>query len=99
MGRGQRRITPRVRSHTRAHHELEEALADFTGRPRALLFSSGYAANVGTINALTGRGDFVFEDKLNHASLLDGGLLSGARFKRYRHRDTDDLEACLGSCR
>ena len=85
-----------VCGHTRAHHELEEALADFTGRPRALLFSSGYAANVGTINALVGRGDYVFEDKLNHASLLDGGLLSGARFKRYRHRDTEDIDKCLG---
>lgn len=84
-----------VCGHTRAHHELEEALADFSGRPRALLFSSGYAANVGTINALTGRGDYVFEDKLNHASLLDGGLLSGARFKRYQHRDVADLERCL----
>jgi len=84
-----------VCGHTRAHHELEEALADFTGRERALLFSSGYAANVGTINALVGRGDSVFEDKLNHASLLDGGLLSGARFRRYRHRDNADLDICL----
>ncbi len=77
--------------HTAAHHELEEALAEFTGRPRSLLFASGYAANVGTINALLGRGDEVYEDRLNHASLLDGGLISGARFRRYAHRDTDDL--------
>lgn len=84
-----------VCGHTAAHHELEEALADFTGRPRALLFASGYAANIGTINGLLRRGDSVFEDRLNHASLLDGGLLSGARFKRYRNRDTDDLDACL----
>ena len=78
--------------HTDAHHRLEEALAEFTNRPRCLLFASGYAANLGTINALTGRGDYVFEDRLNHASLLDGGLISGARFQRYAHRDTDDLQ-------
>lgn len=77
--------------HTAAHHELEAALADFTGRPRCLLFASGYAANVGTINALVGKGDDVFEDRLNHASLLDGGLISGARFRRYAHRDPLDL--------
>ena len=81
-----------VSGHTTAHHELEEALADFTGRPRALLFASGYAANVGTINALLGKRDFVFEDRLNHASLLDGGLISGARFQRYAHRDIADLD-------
>jgi len=78
--------------HTGAHHRLEEALAEYTGRPRCLLFASGYAANVGTINALTGRGDYIFEDRLNHASLLDGGLISGARFQRFGHRDTAELE-------
>lgn len=77
--------------HSRAHHALEEELAEFTGRDRALLFSTGYMANIGAISALTGKGDTVFEDRLNHASLLDGGLLSGARFKRYRHADTDSL--------
>jgi len=84
--------------HTTAHHELEEALAEFTGRPRSLLFSSGYAANMGAINGLIGKGDHVFEDRLNHASLLDGGLISGARFKRYRHRDTTDLGTKLNDC-
>jgi 8-amino-7-oxononanoate synthase len=84
-----------VCGHTQAHGELEKALADFTGRPRCLLFSSGYAANVGTINALAGHGDCVFQDRLNHASLLDGGLLSGAAFKRYAHRDTQELDARL----
>jgi len=84
--------------HTTAHHELEEALAEFTGRPRCLLFSSGYAANMGAINGLMGQGDHVFEDRLNHASLLDGGLISGARFKRYRHRDTTDLGTKLNDC-
>lgn len=81
--------------HTAAHHELEEALAEFTGRPRSLLFASGYAANLGTLNALLGKGDAVFEDRLNHASLLDGGLISGARFRRYGHRDPADLDRKL----
>ena len=84
-----------VSGHTAAHHELEAALAEFTGRERCLLFASGYAANLGTINALIGPGDYVFEDRLNHASLLDGARLSGARFSRYRHRNIDDLEARL----
>lgn len=81
--------------HSAAHHALEEELAEFTGRDRALLFSTGYMANIGVISALLGRGDAVFEDRLNHASLLDGGLLSGARFKRYAHADTADLGANL----
>lgn len=78
--------------HSRSHHALEEELAEFTGRDRALLFSSGYMTNVGVISALLSRGDQVFEDRLNHASLLDGGLLSGAKFKRYKHIDLDDLQ-------
>ncbi len=81
--------------HSAAHHALEEELAAFTGRDRALLFSTGYMANMGVISALVGRGDAVFEDRLNHASLLDGGLLSAARFKRYAHSDALDLAAKL----
>ena len=77
--------------HSTAHHRLEEQLAEFTGRDRALLFSTGYMANMGAISALVGKGDLVLEDKLNHASLLDGGLLSGATFKRYLHTDIDSL--------
>jgi 8-amino-7-oxononanoate synthase len=84
-----------VTGHTAAHHALEEALADFTGRPRALLFASGYAANTGAINALVGRADAVFEDRLNHASLIDGGRLSGAAFHWYAHGDLADLAARL----
>ena len=84
-----------VIGHSRVHHELEEALADFTGRSRALLFSSGYQANMGTINALVGRGDTVLQDRLNHASLLDGALLSGAKLLRFSHNDIDALEARL----
>lgn len=84
--------------HSTAHHALEEELAAFTGRERALLFSTGYMANLGVVSALLGRGDCVLEDRLNHASLLDGGLLSGARFRRYRHADADDLQAKLAGC-
>ncbi|MBK8816285.1 MAG: 8-amino-7-oxononanoate synthase [Methylococcaceae bacterium] len=81
--------------HTSAHHALEEELAEFTRRDRALLFSTGYMANLGAISALVGRGDTVLEDRLNHASLLDGGLSSGAKFKRYTHADTGHLNELL----
>ncbi len=81
--------------HTHAHHALEEELAAFTGRERVLLFSTGYMANLGVISALIGRGDRVCEDRLNHASLLDGGLLSRAQLQRYRHLDHADLESRL----
>ncbi|MDQ7091183.1 MAG: 8-amino-7-oxononanoate synthase [Methylococcales bacterium] len=81
--------------HSVAHHTLEEELATFTKRDRALLFSTGYMANLGVLSALLGRGDDVFEDKLNHASLLDGGLFSGATFKRYLHADVDSLQKKL----
>ena len=84
-----------ITGHHRLHQQLEEALAQFTGRPRALLFSTGYMANLGAITALAGRGDAVFEDRLNHASLLDGGLLSGARLRRYAHNDCAALQAQL----
>jgi len=80
-----------VIGHSSAHHALEEELADFTGRPRALLFSTGYMANMGVISALLGRGDTLFEDRLNHASLIDGGILSRARLKRYAHADVAHL--------
>ncbi len=81
--------------HSTAHHKLEEELAVFTGRERALLFSTGYMANLGVMSALLGRSDTVFEDRLNHASLLDGGLMSGAKFKRYTHTDVDNLTVHL----
>ena len=81
-----------VSGHQRIHHELEERLAAFTGRPRALLFSTGYMANLGIASALLGRGDRVFEDRLNHASLLDAGLLSGATFARYTHANVEALQ-------
>ena len=84
-----------VIGHSAPHHELEEALAELTGRPRALLFSNGYMANLGAVTTLVGQGDTVLEDRLNHASLLDAGLLSGARFSRYLHNDVSSLEARL----
>lgn len=84
-----------VIGHSTPHHQLEEALAEFTGRPRALLFSTGYMANLGAVTALLGRDDTVLEDRLNHASLLDAGLLSGARFSRYLHNDAVSLSSRL----
>jgi len=84
-----------VCGHSRAHHDLEQALADYTGYPRALLFSTGYMANVGVISALAQRGDQILQDKLNHASLLDGAQLSRARMTRYRHADLAHLNDLL----
>ncbi|MBP6683141.1 MAG: 8-amino-7-oxononanoate synthase, partial [Halioglobus sp.] len=84
-----------VCGHSALHQQLEEALAEFTGRPRALLFSSGYMANTGILTSLLQRGDHVLEDRLNHASLLDGGLHSGARFQRFAHCDVAALERKL----
>ncbi len=80
-----------VCGHAGIHHELEAALAEFVGRPKALLFANGYAANLGVINALLGRDDAVYQDRLNHASLLDGGWISRAKFYWYRHADAADL--------
>jgi 8-amino-7-oxononanoate synthase len=73
--------------HRTAHAELEEALAAWTGRERALLFSTGYMANLGVLQALLARGDVCVQDRLNHACLLDGAKLSGAELKRYPHAD------------
>lgn len=84
-----------ITGHTRSHHALEEELAAFTRRPRALLFSTGYMANLGVVTALLGRGDRLFADRLNHASLLDAGLLSRAKMMRYRHADLDSLRSRL----
>jgi len=85
-----------VSGHCREHHALEEELAAFVGRPRALLFSTGYMANLAVVTTLLGRRDRVYEDRLNHASLLDAGLASGARFVRYPHADAAALARRLG---
>jgi len=84
-----------ISGHSSAHHALEEELAAFVGAQRALLFSTGYMANLGVLGALLGRGDTLLQDRLNHASLLDGAALSGARLKRYRHNDIGSLQRLL----
>ncbi len=88
-----------VTGHSRPHHALEEELAEFLGRERALLFSTGYMANLGAVTALVGAGDAVFEDRLNHASLLDAGLLSRARLARFAHSDAVALDERLAASR
>lgn len=88
-----------VSGHSVLHHELEVALATFTGLPSALLFSTGYMANLGIVTALAGRDDEIFADKLNHASLNDAVLLSRAKFTRYPHLDLVVLEAQLAASR
>lgn len=87
-----------VCGHSAPHAALEEALAEATGRPRALLLGSGYTANTGVLQALLRPGDTVIQDRLNHASLLDGGLHSGARLRRFAHNDSDDLARKLAVC-
>ena len=84
-----------VTGHSVAHHALEEELAEFVQRPRALLFSTGYMANLGVVSALTDRHDVVIEDKLNHASLIDAAQLSRASLERYAHADMSSLESVL----
>lgn len=86
-----------ITGHSYAHQVLEEELADFVGRPRALLFSTGYMANLGVVTALTGRGDEVFEDRLNHASLIDAARLSEAGLVRYAHNDMTVLQRKLSA--
>jgi 8-amino-7-oxononanoate synthase len=81
--------------HTAAHHQLETELAQFLQQDAALLFSTGYMANLGIVTALMGRNDLVLADKLNHASLNDAALLSRARLVRYNHIDLDHLERLL----
>jgi len=84
-----------VTGHGAEHARLEEELAAFTGRERALLFSTGYMANLAVISTLAGRGEWVLLDRLSHASLIDAGLLSGARFRRYPHLDATAAETQL----
>ncbi len=86
-----------VSGHMTPHHELELALARFMGMDSALYFGSGYAANLGILTSLAARGDNIFADKLNHACLNDGALLSNANFHRYAHGDLDKLRALLAS--
>ncbi|MFC4879198.1 8-amino-7-oxononanoate synthase [Microbulbifer halophilus] len=85
-----------VNGHLQIHAQLQDKIAEVTGREAALVFSSGYTANIGTICALVGRGDTVVSDKLNHASLIDGARLCGAASLRFAHSDLDALERQLG---
>ena len=77
---------------TRIHMELEQAIAAFKNREAALVFNTGYMANVGILSALTQKGDIIYSDQLNHASIIDGCRLSKADLVVYRHNDMDDLE-------
>jgi 8-amino-7-oxononanoate synthase len=77
------------------HHELEERLAAFVGKEKCLVFSTGYQTNLGTISAIVGRGDIVITDKEDHASIVDGCMLSLGEMKRFRHSDMEDLERVL----
>ena len=84
-----------VTGHHRYHDDLEKQLAKFVNLPAALLFSTGYMANIGVLGALVGRGDAIFADKLNHACLNDGGYYSLAEFNRFAHSDVASLEVLL----
>ncbi|MEW6118563.1 MAG: 8-amino-7-oxononanoate synthase [Pseudomonadota bacterium] len=88
-----------ITGHHRLHHDFEAAFARFVGKPAALLFSTGYMANLGVVSALVGRRGEVFADKLNHASLVDAAQLPGATFTRYRHGDLAQLEGQLAASR
>jgi 8-amino-7-oxononanoate synthase len=84
-----------VSGHSEPHHQFELQFSRFVGKPAALLFSTGYMANIGVVQALAGKGDTVFADKLNHASLNDAMLLARATVQRYRHNDMAQLEQLL----
>lgn len=77
------------------HDELEETIANFKHAEAAITYTSGYATNLTVISTMMGRGDYVFSDKLNHASIVDGCLMSGAEFRRFRHNDMAHLEGLL----
>lgn len=83
--------------HHDAHEALQQALAEWTGYPRVLLFSTGYMAAQGALTALLGRHDLCLQDRLNHACLIDGARLAGADLQRYRHADAEDAARLLGA--
>jgi len=77
------------------HDELEATIADFKQTEAAITYTSGYVTNLTVVSTLMGRGDWVISDKLNHASIVDGCMMSGAEFRRYKHNDMDELEKRL----
>lgn len=92
MGSGASQL---ISGHSEAHHELELAFAKFLGRERALLFNNGYMANIGVLQALANEHDVIYQDKLNHASLIDAGHLSKAEMQRYAHNNLAHLQMLL----
>lgn len=84
-----------INGHSQLHHDCEQMLAEFTGRDRALLFSTGYMANLAITSALVGRHDIIIQDKLNHASLIDAARLVDSKLLRYRHKDLDQCQQWL----
>lgn len=86
-----------VCGHSYEHEALEAELAEFTGRDKALLFSTGFMANLAVLQTLLSKGDALFEDRLNHASLIDGAILSGARLSRFQHNDLQHLQSRLNA--
>lgn len=84
-----------VCGHQTPHHQLEKTIAEFVGAERALLFSTGYMANLAAATAFSGKNDLILQDKLNHASLIDGARLSDAQFKRYRHTNVNHAQQIL----
>lgn len=84
-----------INGHHHYHHQLEEQLADFTGRDQALLFSTGYMANLGTIQALSTKHDTIYQDKLNHASLIDAAQSTPTKLRRFPHNNTTVLQQWL----
>ena len=84
-----------ISGYTKSHFKLEEEISSFLGQEKTLLFSTGYQANLGVIKSLASRGDYIISDKLNHASLIDGSIISRANFKRYEHNDYKKLEELL----
>ncbi|VAW57322.1 8-amino-7-oxononanoate synthase [hydrothermal vent metagenome] len=87
-----------VNGHTQEHHALEEEIADFCGYPRALLFSTGYMANLATAQSLCSKNDSIIQDKLNHASLIDAANISQAQLLRYAHKNYAHLQTKLDHC-
>jgi 8-amino-7-oxononanoate synthase len=89
--------SPLISGYTKSHFKLEEEISKFLGQEKTLLFSTGYQANMGVIKSLVNRKDNIFADQLNHASLVDGSILSRANFKRYKHSDIKNLENLISN--